>query len=423
MTGRARAGKTVLRLKGGDPFVFGRGGEEALALRAAGIPFEIVPGVTAGVAALAYAGIPVTHRGLARAVAFVTGRTGDESELDWAALAAFPGTLVFYMGVGRLAQIAASLIEAGRAPQEPAGVIEAGTMPAQRTVRGTLATIAEQVASERVGSPSITVVGPVAELAEQLAWVAQRPLAGLTVAVTRARAQASGLALALEDLGARIVQAPVIRIEPIPGPPLDPSPYDLVCLTSPNGVSGLFERLDDGAHPAGDARALAGTRVAAIGPATVAALAEHGVTADILPKHFVAESLVQALAGVPVKRALVAQARHARDVLPDALRARGAQVDVLDLYETLAEPLSPEALAAAQAADYITFTSSSTVRFFFDAAGPNAGLSEETRIVSIGPITSEELRKHGLQPHIEAAPHSVEGIIQALLADAGTTAR
>ena len=423
MTGRARAGKTVLRLKGGDPFVFGRGGEEALALRAAGIPFEIVPGVTAGVAALAYAGIPVTHRGLARAVAFVTGRTGDESELDWAALAAFPGTLVFYMGVGRLAQIAASLMQAGRPPQEPAGVIEAGTMPAQRTVHGTLATIAERVASERVGSPSITVVGPVAELAEQLAWVAQRPLAGLTVAVTRARAQASGLALALEDLGARIVQAPVIAIEPIPGPPLDPSPYDLVCLTSPNGVSGLFERLDDGTHPAGDARALAGTRVAAIGPGTAAALAEHGVTADILPRRFVAESLVQALAGVPVKRALLAQARDARDVFADALRARGVQVDVLALYETVAEPLSPGALAAAQAADYITFTSSSTVRFFLDAAGPNAGLSEETRIVSIGPITSEELRKHGLQPHIEADPHSVEGIIQALLADAASTAR
>ncbi len=327
------------------------------------------------------------------------------------------------MGVGRLAQIAASLIEAGRAPQEPAGVIEAGTMPAQRTVHGTLATIAERVASERVGSPSITVVGPVAELAEQLAWVAQGPLAGLTVAVTRARAQASGLALALEDLGARIVQAPVIGIEPIPGPSLNPAPYDLVCLTSPNGVSGLFERLDDGTHPAGDARALAGTRVAAIGPGTAAALAEHGVTADIIPKHFVAESLVQALAGVPVERALVAGAKEARDVLPDALRARGAQVDVLDLYETLAEPLSPGALAAAQTADYITFTSSSTVRFFLDAAGGNAGLSEETRIVSIGPITSEELRKHGLQPHIEAAPHSVEGIIQALLADAASTAR
>jgi uroporphyrinogen III methyltransferase/synthase len=195
-----------------------------------------------------------------------------------------------------------------------------------------------------------------------------------------------------------------------------------VCLTSPNGVSGLFERLDDGTHPAGDARALAGTRVAAIGPGTATALAEHGVTADIIPQHFVAESLVQALAGVPVKRALVAQARHARDVLPDALRARGVQVDVLDLYETLAEPLSPGALAAAQAAGYITFTSSSTVRFFLDAAGGNAGLSEETRIVSIGPITSEELRKHGLQPHIEADPHSVEGIIQALLADAASTA-
>ncbi|HXP28419.1 MAG TPA: uroporphyrinogen-III C-methyltransferase, partial [Solirubrobacteraceae bacterium] len=205
---RASAGKSVVRLKGGDPFVFGRGGEEALALREAGIEFEVVPGVTAGVAALAYAGIPVTHRGLARAVAFVTGRTGDESELDWPALAAFPGTLVFYMGVGRLAQIAASLIAAGRPAEEPAAVIEAGTLPTQRTVSGTLETIGGLVEREQVGSPSITVVGPVAALAEQLSWLSAAPLAGRTVVVTRARAQASGLAGELRALGADVVQAP-----------------------------------------------------------------------------------------------------------------------------------------------------------------------------------------------------------------------
>ena len=218
MVARAREGKSVVRLKGGDPFVFGRGGEEALTLRAAGIPFEVVPGVTAGVAALAYAGIPVTHRGLATAVAFVTGRTGDDSELDWQALAAFPGTLVFYMGVGRLEQIAGSLIAAGRDPSEPAAVVEAGTLPTQRTVGATLQTIAERVEREGVGSPSITVVGAVAALAEQLAWATRKPLAGRTVAVTRARAQASGLARSLRELGARVVQAPVVRTQTLPGP-------------------------------------------------------------------------------------------------------------------------------------------------------------------------------------------------------------
>jgi uroporphyrinogen III methyltransferase/synthase len=423
MVARALAGKTVVRLKGGDPFVFGRGGEEALALREAGIPYEVVPALTAGLAAAAYAGIPVTHRGLSSAVALITGHEDPDkaqTSIDWHALAAFPGTLVFYMGIRQLHQITESLIAAGRPAEQPAAVVERGTLPEQRTVIGTLATIAALARAEDVRAPSITIVGPVAQLAEDLAWRTRGPLSGRTVAVTRARAQASGLARRLETLGARVVQAPVIRTVPLPGPPLDPAPYDLICLTSANAVEYFFERLMAGAR---DARALAGARIAAIGPGTAAALTEHGIVADILPERSVAEGLVEALAELPVKRALLARAREARETLPDALRARGVQVEVLPLYETVAEPLSPGALAAAQTAGYITFTSSSTVRFFLDAAGGNAGLSEETRIVSIGPITSEELRKHGLQPHIEAAPHSVEGIIQALLADAASTAR
>jgi uroporphyrinogen III methyltransferase/synthase len=418
---RAGAGAMVVRLKGGDPFVFGRGGEEALRLRAAGIPFEIVPGITAGVAASAYAGIPVTHRGLASAVALVTGHEDpgkEDSAIDWDALAAFPGTLVFYMGVRRLPQIAASLIAAGRAPGEPVAVVESGTMPTQRTVAATLETIAGVVREQAVRAPSITIVGPVAKLAEQLSWLAPRPLAGTTVAVTRARAQASGLADALAGLGARVVQAPVIRTRALEGPPLDPAPYDLVCVTSSNGVSALFERLAAGGR---DARSLAGARIAAIGPGTAAALAAHGIHADVLPERSVAEALVQALAGVPVARALVARARGARDVLPDALRERGAEVDVLDLYETVAEPLSPRALAAAHEADYITFTSSSTVRFFLEASGGEPP-SPHTRIVSIGPVTSETLREHGLEPHVEAERHDVEGVVAALVADAGTDA-
>ncbi len=436
---RAKAGLSVVRLKGGDPFVFGRGGEEALALREAGIPFEIVPGVTSGVAAAAYAGIPVTHRGLATAVALVTGHTradgSEDSSLDWTALAAFPGTLVFYMGVRQLPQIADSLIAAGRPAAEPVAIVERGTLPDQRTVTGTLESIAVIAVREQVRAPSITVVGPVAGLAEQLEWredTLRYPLAGKTVAVTRARAQASGLARRLEELGASVVQAPTIRVQAISdptAPPIDLSPYDLVCFTSPNAVDALFERLAQADSPPSDARtpgaprapsdarAFAGAQVAAIGPGTARALAAHGILADFVPERSVAESLVQALADVPVERALVARAKEAREVIPDALRARGAEVDVLSLYETVAEPLSPPALKAAQEADYITFTSSSTVRFFLEAAGGSAGLSAETRIVSIGPVTSETLREHNMEPHVEAEDHDVDGMIQALLGD------
>jgi uroporphyrinogen III methyltransferase/synthase len=432
MVERARAGKLVVRLKGGDPFVFGRGGEEALALHAAGIPFEIVPGITAGVAAAAYAGVPVTHRGLSTAVALVTGHTrGDDTDeetaLDWPALAAFPGTLVFYMGVRQLPHIAASLIAAGRPASEPAAIVERGTLPNQRTVTGTLSTIAERAQVEDIRAPSITVVGAVAGLATQLAWRAPLPLSGRTVAVTRARAQTSGLARRLRELGAEVVQAPVIRIQPLAdggaglqSPPLDLSPYDLICLTSPNGVAHLFQRLAQSDRHPTDARALTGARVAAIGPGTARALTEHGITADIVPERYVAESLVEALAELPVRHALIARAREARDVLPDALRARGAEVDVLELYETVAEPLSPPALAAARAADYITFTSSSTVRFFLKAAGGSAELSPATRIVSIGPVTTATLREHGLEPHVEAERHDIDGLVGALLADAAS---
>jgi uroporphyrinogen III methyltransferase/synthase len=436
---QAQAGRTVVRLKGGDPFVFGRGGEEALALRAAGIPFEVVPGVTAGIAASAYAGIPVTHRGLASAVALVTGHEDpdkDEAAIDWPALAAFPGTLVFYMGIARLPQIAASLIAAGRPGSEPAAVVEHGTLPAQRTVSATLQTISETAREHDIRPPSITVVGPVAALAGELSWLPPRPLAGRTVAVTRARAQASELARRLEAHGARVVQAPVIRVQPLSGPPLDPSPYDLVCLTSPNGVAALFERLAAGGR---DARALAPARVAAIGEGTARALAEHGILVDVVPERFVAESVVQALSDVPVSRALVARARDAREVLPDALRARGVEVDVLALYETVAEPLSERALALARSADYITFTSSSTVRYFMEAVAAAGGaaadrspgggehadapLSPATRVISIGPVTSQALREHGLEPDVEAERHDIDGLLDALLADAVSGAR
>jgi uroporphyrinogen III methyltransferase / synthase len=417
----AGAGKSVVRLKGGDPFVFGRGAEEGEALHEAGVEFEVVPGVTAGVAATAYAGIPVTHRDDASAVAFVTGHEDPakpETQLDWPALAAFPGTLVFYMGVQRLARIASALIDAGRDPAEPAAVVEHGTLPTQRTVAATLQTIAERAHEERIGSPSITVVGAVAALSEQLAWAVEGPLAGRTVAVTRARASASGLASSLRELGARVVQAPVVRTQPLPGPALDPAPYDLICVTSPNAASELFARLAAGGR---DARALAHARIASIGPATTRALAAHGIAADIVPERFVAEGLVEALAGVAVTRALIARARGARETLPDALRAAGARVDVLDLYETVVQPLSDEMLAQARVADYVTFTSASTVRNFLDAARAQPGgeaLSPHTRVVSIGPVTSDALRQRGLTVDVQAEQHDIDGLLRAVLADA-----
>jgi uroporphyrinogen III methyltransferase / synthase len=411
-----RAGRSVVRLKGGDPFVFGRGGEEAEALRAAGIEFELVPGVTAGVAAPAYAGIPVTHRELASAVAFLTGHENPEkpeSTLDWDALARFPGTLVVYMGVRQLPQISERLRAGGRAPDQPVAVIERGTFTDQRVVSGTLETIASDAAGAGIRAPAIAVIGEVVAMRELIGWFERRPLAGLTVAVSRAREQASALASRLKALGAAVIEAPAIRIVPIQGPAPELEGYDLVVLTSPNGVRLLFERL----HAAGrDARALAGARVAAIGPGTAAVLRQNGVIADLVPERFVAEGLVEALRDVAVKRALIARAADARDVLVDALRERGAEVEVLALYETVAEQLTEAQISAVQDADYLTFTSSSTVRFFVAAAGDR--ISPRSRIISIGPVTSATLDEHGMRADAEAARHDIDGLIETLVQDA-----
>ena len=412
----ARAGRLVVRLKGGDPFVFGRGGEEALALRAAGIDFEVVPGVTAGVAAAAYAGIPVTHRGLASAVAFVTAHEdpAKDETIDWGALAAFPGTLVFYMGVRQLPRVTQRLIAGGRNPDEPAAVIEHGTYPDQRTVLATLATIAGAASAQDVRAPALTVSGAVAGLAEDLAWLRAAPLAGRTVAITRARAQASGLASQLRALGARVSELPAIRIVPRPLGVPELGDFDLLCLTSTNGVQLLFERL---AEQGRDARALAGPRIAAIGAGTAAALAAHGILADVVPDRFVAEGLLEALAGgPPVRRCILARAASARDTLVAGLRARGAEVEVLPLYDTVAEPLDEAGATALAGADYVTFTSSSTVRFLLEQARP----SPRARLVSIGPVTSAALRAEGLEPHVEATRHDIPGLLDALLADAVT---
>jgi len=419
-----RAGKSVVRLKGGDPFVFGRGGEEGEALRAAGVKFEVVPGITAGVAATAYAGIPVTHRDDASAVAFVTGHEDPEKEetaLDWEALAAFPGTLVFYMGVKRLEHNANALIAAGRDPDQPAAAIERGTMSGQRTVTATLRTLHEAVALAAVKAPALIVIGAVVERREQLAWLERRPLHGKKVIVTRARAQASGLAKTLRGLGAEVVELPAIRIEPrLQAPEVREAAaavgvYELICLTSPNGVRLLFEAM---AAADLDARALAGVTVAAIGPGTARALSAQGVLADVVPERFVAEGLIEALGDLDLagQRVLVARAAEARDVLPDWLTEQGAAVDVVALYETVREQPSEESIAAAADADYVTFTSSSTVTNLTEALGER--FPRGARVVSIGPVTSESVAAAGLEVDVEAERHDVDGLLQALLDDA-----
>jgi uroporphyrinogen III methyltransferase / synthase len=423
---RGERGQVVVRLKGGDPFVFGRGGEEAEALAGAGVRFEVVPGVTAGIAAPAHAGIPVTHRDDASAVAFVTAHEDPakaESALDWAALAAFPGTLVFYMGVRALPAVSAALIAHGRDATEPAAVVERGTLPAQRTVTGPLAQIASLAQEAGIDPPAVTIVGRVAALRDRLAWLEAGPLSGKRVAVTRARAQASGLAARLEDLGAEVLQVPAIRIEPRPGGVQEATEaivnreLDMLCLTSPNAAELVAKEIW---RRELDARVLAGATVAAIGPGTAAALADLGIRADVVPERSIAESLADALVdrGVEGRRVLVARAAEARDVLPRRLEEAGAHVRVVPLYDTVREPLDDSVLAQLAGADYVTFTSSSTARFLLESAGGTERFPDTARVVSIGPITSQTARELGLEVHVEATRHDLDGLVDALVGDA-----
>jgi uroporphyrinogen III methyltransferase/synthase len=414
----AQAGRNVVRVKGGDPFVFGRGGEEALLCREHGIPFEVVPGVTAGVAAAAYAGIPVTQRGMAAAVAFVTGHEDPakgETQIDWPALAAFPGTLVFYMGVRALPRIADQLTEHGRPAHEPVAIVERGTLPDQRTVHGTLDTIAELAAAAGVKPPSVTIVGPVAALGEELAWLGVGPLAGTSVVVTRPRAQASGLTGAMRGLGARVVEAAVIVPEPLDFAVPDLDGTDLLVLSSPNGAARFFGALRESGR---DARALAGTRVAVIGPGTADAVRAQGVEPDLIPRKAVGESLAELVAGLDVERALIVRARGGRDVVRKALADQGVgAVTVIEPYVTVAEPLDARTRARALEADWATFTSASSARFFCEAAGgADAVRASGLQLASIGPITTAALRELGLEPHVEATEHTPDGLVAALVA-------
>jgi len=425
---RARAGRTVVRLKGGDPFVFGRGGEEALALADAGIPFEVVPGVTAGVAAAAYAGIPVTHRGLASAVAFITGHETDgkdASALDWNSLALWKGTLVFYMGVANLASICENLMAHGLAANTPAAVVRWGTTPRQRVVAGTVQTLAERAREADFAPPAVIVIGEVTLLRNRLAWFEQRPLFGRRIVVTRARSQASALAGRLEALGAMVVESPAIRIEP----PDDPAPlrraiaereaFDWIIFTSANGVEAFFSALADAGL---DARSLAGRRIAAMGSATAERLAAFGVRADLVPATFTTEGLVESLAAqANLKGAhiLCPRADIAPKELVERLAAGGANVTELTAYRTVANNEEAEAVAAMldrDEVDWLTFTSSSTVKNFFAAIPADAVRASRARSASIGPSTSASLRAVGIEPAAEAHPHTIDGLVAAIVA-------
>jgi len=422
---KAREEKTVCRLKGGDPFVFGRGGEEALALAEAGVPFEIVPGVTAGVAAPAYAGIPVTHRGKASSVAFVTGHedpTKGQGAVDWRRLATAADTIVVYMGVGRLGAIVAELLAGGRQPTTPAALVQSGTLPKQRAVVATLGEIEQRAAG--IEPPAVLVVGEVAALRETLRWFEDKPLFGRAVVVTRPRHLAGRFRRRLEDLGAEVVPLPTIRIEP----PEDPKPlleaierledYSWVVFTSVNGVEKFFERLFASGR---DCRSLC--RVAAIGPATAAALASRGIRADCQPAKFTAASLAEEMARaepLASQRVLLPRVADAPTHLRDALAAQGATVDEVEAYrtvlETTAEASVVERVAAGEV-DYVTLTSSSTVRGLAAVVGRErlAGLSRKVRVVSIGPVTTATARELGVEVAAEAEVHTTDGLLATLL--------
>ncbi|MDQ4129402.1 MAG: uroporphyrinogen-III C-methyltransferase, partial [Actinomycetota bacterium] len=340
-----RAGKTVVRLKGGDPYVFGRGGEEALELVAAGIPFEVVPGVTSGVAAPAYAGIPVTHRGVATSVAFVTGHedpTKDRFDVDWSEVARGADTLVLYMGVGRLAQISRELISAGKSPDTPVACVRWGTLPGQRTVTGTLRDIAEKVSEAGLKPPAITVVGEAVSLREAgLDWYERRQLFGRRVVVTRARAQAGELSRELEVLGAEVHEFPTIEIRPpedfgqLDAAIHDLDSFDWLIFTSVNGVEAFIERLS---HHGLDLRAVPRqAKIAAIGPATAQRVREAGLRVEIVPEEYRAEALIEAVSGASLagRRVLIPRAKVAREVLPERLRKAGAEVVVPPAYESV----------------------------------------------------------------------------------------
>jgi uroporphyrinogen III methyltransferase/synthase len=428
---KALAGKTVVRLKGGDPYVFGRGSEEGLYLHGRGIEVQIVPGITAAIAGPACAGIPVTHRQVATTVTFLTGHedpTKDDSQVDYGGLVALAkcgGTLCVYMGMGRLNYIVDELIGRGLDPSTAAAVVQWGTTSRQRTVRAPLQELVARIEAESVTDPAVIIIGPVAALDEQgaLRSFERRPLFGRLILITRTRQQSSRLRRGLEELGAEVIEAPTIRIDSADMAPVDYAlndigKWDWLVLTSANGVAALRTRLDALQL---DARHLAGVKIAVIGDATVESLGAMGLRADFVPSRFVAESLVTELnAQAPVrgKNILMLRADIARRDLRVLFEQAGAMVTDLNAYRTVkADAIPPRALEALREGrvDWMTFTSASTVRNTVELLGGDQGLLEGIKIASIGPITTGTCRELGLDVTTEAARYDVEGLIEALL--------
>lgn len=426
---KAQGGKCVVRLKGGDPFVFGRGGEEAEVVADAGIPFEVVPGVTAAVAVPAYAGIPVTHRTLASTVAFVTGHedpTKPSSAMEWPRLASAEGTLVFLMGMKNLPQIVDRLIQEGKPATTPVAVIRWGTYARQRTVVGTLSDIVGLASQADMSPPSVIVVGEVVRLRERLNWHESRPLFGQGVLVTRPRAQAPALSNLLAVQGAEPVECPTLEIHPPDSwSPVDEaiaaiSTYDWVIFTSVNGVQSFMKRL--WFHHK-DVRRLAGIRVCCIGPRTREEAARWGIASDLVPQDFQAEGILQALGGLGVagQRILIPRAKVAREILPDQLEAMGATVHVVHAYQALPPSVDIGLLRDRlrnREIQYVTFTSSSTVRNFCQLFENRQELQELTRhliVAVIGPITAKTVQEEGLSVDVVALENTVPALVDAMI--------
>jgi uroporphyrinogen III methyltransferase/synthase len=424
---RAKAGKVVCRLKGGDPFVFGRGGEEAEACLAAGVPFAVVPGITSAISVPAYAGIPVTHRKLCSAMGIITGHedpTKMESSLRWSGLAQGLDTLVFLMGVENLPNIVHELTAHGKPPETPVALVRWGTTARQETLTGTLADIVDKVRAANFKAPAVTIVGEVVNLRDELRWWDNRPLSGKRVVVTRSREQASELSERLEQLGAETVEFPTIRIAAIPeaaaSPALASLPLDVdwIVFTSANTVGHFLDALRANG---GDIRALGRAKLAAIGPATAATLTALGLRVDYMPDEFVAESVLEGWPDDPSgRRILIPRAEQAREFLPDELRKRGAQVTVLPVYRTLPDAEGADEMRARferGEVNVVTFTSSSTVRNFHDAVGkvPMEGVC----VACIGPVTAETARELGYPVSFVAETYSVPGLVDALVQAVG----
>lgn len=420
---KTRDGNNVVRLKGGDPFLFGRGGEEAQELAEAGLPFEVVPGVTSAIAGPAYAGIPVTHRGKNSHVTFFTGHEDPEktgSAIDFAALAKLGGTQVMLMGVERIQAIANEMMANGTRKDLPVALIRWATTGQQRTLVGNLENIADRAAAAEFSAPAVAVFGDVVELRDKLNWFEDRPLSGKRIVVTRTRTQAGALTEQLRDLGADVIELPTIRIEPptdlraFAELVQDAHSYDWIVFTSPNGVNAFFDffyKLYD------DAREIGGARIAAIGPATAQRINDFHLKVDLQPEEFVAESLVGAFrkeGDVENLRILIARAEKARDLLPRELSALGAIVDEGFAYRTVPETrddIGARRRLLEEGADLITFTSSSTVENFLALGLP---WPAKMQVASIGPITSKTARERGLEVAIEARRHDIPGLVEAI---------